>query len=404
MVETKKKWVLVCGLFLAGMLLLNISSAPAAEKGPIKVGVLVSYTGPVPMQSKCITQGVEFAFYEVGGKAGGRQFQVLKEDDEVNPTVALTKTKRLVEQNGAQFIVGPVMSHVAMAIHDYISQNKVILVIPCAFTRVLTSPEKARPNIFRTVDTTDQGNYPMGKWMIEKTPHRNVVLAGSDYAAGHHSMEAFKAAFEAGGGKIIKGVYPKLGTIDFSSFLPAMDVQGADALYAFFAGTDAVQFVQQYAEFGLKKRIPLYGYGTINEDAYLNSMGDAAIGVIGGTHHTVTLDTPENRAFVKGYTEKYGEPPNRYAEFAYTAGKLIAATAESLKGEVEDTPRVAKEMKKIAGQIMTPSGPLEFDQYNQRIMNFYVAKTEKRDGKLVNTIIDKLGKVSQEDTWKWWNK
>jgi branched-chain amino acid transport system substrate-binding protein len=404
MKETKKKWLLVCGVLLAGIFFLTVSSVPAAEKGPIKVGTLVCYTGPAPMQAKCITMGLEFAFDEVGQKAGGRPIQLFKEDTEANPTVGLTKVRRLVEESGVKFIVGPVMSHVAMAIHDYISKNNVILIIPCAFTRVLTSPEKARENVFRVVETTDQGNYPMGKWMVKNTPYRKMVVAGSDYAAGHHSMEAFQAAFEEAGGKVIKSVYPKLGTIDFSSFLPAMDVEGADALYAFFAGTDAVRFVQQYQEFGLKKRIPLYGAATINDAPYLDSMGDAAIGSITGSHYPLTLDTPENRAFVKAYKDKYGELPNRYAEYGYTSGKMIVAAAEALKGEIEDAPRVAKAIKSVAGRIVAPSGPLEFDQYNQRIINFYVVKTEKRDGKLVNVIIDRLGKVSQEDCWKWWNK
>ena len=75
-----------------------------------------------------------------------------------------------------------------------------------------------------------------------------------------------------------------------------------------------------------------------------------------------------------------------------------------MKGEIEDTSRVAKEIKKVASQIESPSGPLAFDQYNQRIINLYVVKTEKREGKLANVVIDKIGKVAQEDVWKWWRK
>lgn len=83
---------------------------------------------------------------------------------------------------------------------------------------------------------------------------------------------------------------------------------------------------------------------------------------------------------------------------------MIGATIEALKGDVEDTQRTAKEMKRIANTLEMPSGPLAFDQYNQRIVNMYVVKTEKREGKLVNVVIDKLGKVAQADVWKWWNK
>jgi hypothetical protein len=83
---------------------------------------------------------------------------------------------------------------------------------------------------------------------------------------------------------------------------------------------------------------------------------------------------------------------------------LVGAVTQALKGEVEDIPRVAKEIKRVATKIETPAGPLAFDQYNQRILNIYVFKVEKRDGKLANVVIGKIEKVAQEDTWKWWRK
>jgi branched-chain amino acid transport system substrate-binding protein len=376
----------------------------AAEKPPLKVGILVSYTGIAPLQAKGVSDGVELAFDEVGRKAGGRGIQVFKEDTEFNPTVGLTKVRRLVEEHKVNFVVGPISSAVALAIYDFIIKQQVILIIPCAFTRELTSPDKANEKIFRTVETTDQSNYPMGRWMIKNTPHRNVVVTGQDYKAGHDSIDAFKAGFEGAGGKIVKEVYPKVGTMDYASFLTTMDVKGADAVYAWYSGTDAVRFVQQYQEFGLKKRLPLFGGVTIIDDPYLASIGDAAIGAIGLTHYPVNLDTRRNLAFIDAYKKKYSEHPSRYSEYGYTAGKMIVAGVEALKGEIGDISRVAREIKKVSGQVETPSGTLAFDQYNQRIVNGYVVKAEKRDGKLGNVVIDRIGRVTQEDTWKWWRK
>jgi branched-chain amino acid transport system substrate-binding protein len=404
MKNQKRRWLLgFCGLFIS-IFFLMMTNSSAAEKPPIKVGFLLPYTGTMPLQAKGINDGAELYFEEIGKKAGGRAIQLFKEDDEVNPTVGLTKVRRLVEDYKVNFIIGPVSSGVALAIHDYVRKQKVILINPCAFTRDLTSPEKASENIFRTVETTDQSNYPMGKWIYKNTPHRNMVITGSDYAAGHHSVEAFKAGFEEAGGKVIKEVYPKLGTMDFAPFLSAFDVKGADAVYAWFAGTDAIRFVQQYEEFGLKKRIPLFGYNVITDDPYLGSIGEAALGIITTGHYSYTLDTPKNRAFVKAYSAKYGEIPSRYNELGYTSANLVGAVTQALKGEVEDIPRVAKEIKRVATKIETPAGPLAFDQYNQRILNIYVFKVEKRDGKLANVVIGKIEKVAQEDTWKWWRK
>jgi branched-chain amino acid transport system substrate-binding protein len=192
--------------------------------------------------------------------------------------------------------------------------------------------------------------------------------------------------------------------MDFASFITAIDVKGADAVFAWYAGTDAVRFVQQYQEFGLKKRLPLYGHGVIADDPYLPSMGDAALGVVTSCHYAWTLDTPRNNAFVKAYQGKWGEVPSRYSEYGYVSAQCIGAAAEALKSNLDNITQVAETIRKVAPKIETPSGPLAFDQYNQRVVNIYVEKVEKRDGKLVNVVIDKLGRVAQTDVWKWWNK
>jgi len=405
MKNKKMRWLLgFLGLFISIFSQIPINS-PAADKPPIKVGLLLPYTSLSFLQAKGINDGVELYFDEIGRKAGGRPIQLIKEDDELNPSVGLTKARRLVEYHKVSFIIGPTNSAVALAIHEYIRKQNVIQINPNANTRELTSPEKASENIFRVVETSDQGGYPLGKWVVKNTPHRNMVITGSDFSAGHHSVEAFKAGFEEAGGKVIKEVYPKLGTMDFAPFLATIDVKGADAVYAFAAGTDSVRFIQQYNEFGLKKRLPLFGYANFTDDPHLVSMGDSALGIIASSHYSIiNLDIPRNLAFIKAYKGKYGEPPYRYSEYGYVAASLVGAVAEALKGEVEDSARVAKEMKRVSSQIETPSGPLAFDQYNQRIVNEYVVKVEKRDGRLVNVVIDKLGRVAQEDVWKWWRK
>jgi branched-chain amino acid transport system substrate-binding protein len=403
MKSTKKNWLLAGLSLCISISFLMGSGVFAAEKPPIKVGLLLPYTGNVPFQTKGVNDGVELYFSEIGQKAGGRAIQVVKEDDENNPTVALTKARRLVEQQKVNFIVGTVNSGVALAIHDYLRKQNVIQINPCAFTRELTSPQKASSNIFRVVETTDQTNYPMGSWMIKNTPHRKVVITASDFSAGHHCVEAFKAGFELAGGKVIKEVYAKYGTMDFAPFLAAIDAPGADAVYSWYAGTDAVRFVQQYQEFGLKKRLPLFGYVSISDDPYLESMGDAALGDITPTHYPITLDTPRSVAFLKAYQAKYGLP-SQYSETGYVAAQMIGAVAEALKGDVEDIQRVADTLHKVASSIETPSGRLAFDQYNQRIVDVYVVKVEKRGGRIENVVIDRLGKIAQADVWKWWNK
>ena len=404
MVNIRKTWLFICLVSLWGIPFLASPNALAAEKPPIKVGLILPYTGSVAPEAKDITAAVEMYFSEKGMKAGGREIQIVKEDEQTDPTAGLTKARRLVEQHKVNFVVGPVSSAVALAIHEYLRKQKVIQINASATARQLTSPEKASPNIFRTAETTDQGNYPMGKWVVKNTPYRNAVIISTDRAGGRDSVEAFKAGFEEAGGKVLKEIYPKLGTMDFASYLSAIDIKGAELAYAWLPGTDAIRFVQQYQEFGLKKRLPLYGYGIITEDPYLASIGDAAIGVVTSCRYSWTIDTPQNRAFVKTYQTRLGEAPSPYSAKGYVAAQVIWAAIESLQGDVENIDRVAEAIKKVAPSIETPSGPVAFDQYNQRVVEMYVAKVDKRGGKLANVITDKLSRVSQADVWKWWNK
>src|SRR5512135_3564114 len=155
MAQKKKERFLLCVSLLITILLLMGSTCLAAEKPPIKVGLLLPYTGTMPFQTKGVNDAVELYFSELGYKAGGRTIQILKEDDEQNPTVGLTKVRRLVEQQKVNFIVGPVSSAVGIAIQDYVRKQNVILINPVANTRELTGPDKWAENIFRTVETSD---------------------------------------------------------------------------------------------------------------------------------------------------------------------------------------------------------------------------------------------------------
>lgn len=131
---------------------------------------------------------------------------------------------------------------------------------------------------------------------------------------------------------------------------------------------------------------------------------DYRLGIITVTNWALTIDTPRNNAWIKSYMAKWGEVPGRWGEFGYTASQCIREVAEALNGDIEDIPRTAREIRRVAAKIETPSGPLAFDQYNQRDISVYVQKVEKRDGKLANVIFESLGKFGQQEVWKWWYK
>src|SRR5262249_17791552 len=189
-----------------------------------------------------------------------------------------TKTRKLVERDRVDLLVGPVNSAVALAIRDYVNRQGVPLVVPVAFSKEITAPGKTSPWLFRVVETTDQSNFAMGEGIYGHTPHRRVVVMMIDIVAGHDVAGAFRAGFTAAGGEIVKEIYIPTGTADVSPYMTQVVGLRADAVYAFSSGADAVRFVKTYEEYGLKKRPPAHGHKQPLHDGFLPGLRGAPPG------------------------------------------------------------------------------------------------------------------------------
>ncbi|MGH6890878.1 MAG: ABC transporter substrate-binding protein [Dongiaceae bacterium] len=371
---------------------------------PVKIGLLLPSTGVDSTQGTDATKGFELHLEQICYRAGGRDLRLIKEDDRARPDVALAKIRKLVEDDHVDFLIGPISSAVALAVRDYVNERGVPLVVPAAFTRVLTSPQHASSSIFRLSETSDQSNYPMGAWMMRHTRYRRVIVLAADFAGGRHSVEAFMAGFRTAGGEVVAEIYPPFDTPDFSSYLSQAASLQADAVYAWFAGADAVRFVKQYKESGLGDRLPLTGHSALIVETILPLIGDAALGIVAVGAYSAAIETPENMQFVLDYEAAHQSRPSRYSECGWDAAALIATALDALGGDLSDRTRVRDALKNALPAIKPPRGPMRFDAYRQAISPIYITRTEMQGGRMVNTVIDQMPAVSQESTWGWWNK
>lgn len=370
----------------------------------VKIGLLLPSTGVDSTQGTDTAKGIELYLKQIGGRAGQREIQLIKEDDQAKPDVALVKIKKLVEVDRVDFLIGPISSAVALTIRNYVHEQGVPLVVPAAFTRVLTSPQQASPSIFRLSETSDQSNYPMGSWVMQHTSYRRLVVMAADFAGGRHSAEAFMAGFRAVGGEIAAEIYPPFGTSDFLAYLGQASSIKADAVYAWFAGADAVHFVTQYRDRGLNQRLPLTGHSALTVETMLPAIGDAALGIVTVGAYSAAIDTPVNMQFVRDYDAAYQSWPSRYSECGFDAAALIVAALNVLGGDLSDRGRVRDELKNALPSFNPPRGPMQFDAYRQAITPIYITRTQKQGQRIVNAVIDTIPSVSQEATWGWWNK
>ncbi len=362
----------------------------AASETPFRIGALLSQSGVFAVLGNNIQRGLELGFEQQNWQAGGRQIEIIREDDEVNPQFGLQKVRKLVGSDHVDVVTGPVGSNVALAIAGFLKTAPTIFICSGAGVNAVTRERRA-PNIFRTSTSSWQSNAPTGAWMA-KNGATEVAVIASDYSGGHEAVEAFKSAYLAAGGKIAAEIFPPFGSNDFSAYLPQLRATGAPATYAYMTGTDAVRFVQQYDQFGLKTSMKLYGTGFMVEQDALPAEQDAALGVISGLHYSTALETPENRAFVAAYRAKYGEFPSCYSEYGYVTALVIAnALAASAGGHDRDSLLTAIG----AVNFTAPRGPFRFDPATRNVVqNIYIREVAAIDGRLDNKVLATIQNVA----------
>ncbi len=378
--------------FVLTALALAASSSVSAQRGPIKIGLFVPLTGPLAANGKEMENGFSLYLDEQGQRLAGREVRLTVEDTEGKPATALTKARSLVESQGVHVLVGPLSTAEAYAVLPYIEARKIPTLSPTVAAEDLTQRRRS-PYVVRTGWTAGQPAHPFGKWVHDTLEYRKIAIVAQDFAFGHESSAAFQRTFEEAGGQIIQKIFAPLGTADYGPYIAGLK-RDADAVYVAAAGADALRFTRQYADAGLKERIPLIGSGNFTDEHVLRRMGDEALGIITALHYSGALTNPANRRLVQAYEAKFQHVPSYYSEGTYTGGIVLKAALEAIGGEIEDGAKFLAALRRV-NLTDAPRGPVSFDEYGHPIENIYVRKVEKVGGKLQNTVIHTFPNVSQ---------
>ena len=349
--------------------LMGACEKEPSQTAPIKLGLVLPYSAVYASLGEDITQGLELALAEVDNQAAGRPFEVLKQDSQVNPKVGLQVTNKFIQQDKVDFLIGPVASHVALAMRKAAHDSQTFLIIANAAADQLTR-ELCSPYIFRTSFSAWQPYYPMAEWMAKTENIRKVALLAPNYAAGKQAMAAFKEGFLPHGGEVTSEQYPALGESDFQPYLSKVIQGSPDAVFVFFSGADAVKFVKQWAQSGLNRTLPLYASGFLVEGSMLRAQGQDAIGIKNSLHWSDTLDNPVNRRFVAAYKARFGEKPSLFSMQGYDTGRLIIAALEATGGDTTDKARLQRALETVT--IESPRGPFKLSKAHNPVQNIYV--------------------------------
>jgi branched-chain amino acid transport system substrate-binding protein len=363
--------------FLFGLLCM---AAPAlgADK-PVKIGMLMELSGTFGTSGKLVQHGFQFVLQQHGGMLGGQKVDIVTEDTAADPATAITKVKKLVEYDHVDVLVGPVNSATGAAVRNYVIEQKIPMLTMSTVAEVIDGKY-----MFRTSFDGNAEGYLEG-FLPGKAGHKKAVLFAPNYLAGQVAEKYFEKGFNDAGGKVVQKLLPRVGAEDYGSFIGQIS-SDADVAIVFFPGSDAVRFLKQWNDYGMK--LPLFGFTVTVDETLLPTEGPSALGFIGASQYFSTIDIPENKTFLKDWNAAHQSAPEK-PSWLTLSGWIAAATLDHalgvVKGDLSDKEAFLKAIKKT--KLSTPAGPFRFDDNQNPILPRYVMQIREVDGKAQPVVI-----------------
>jgi branched-chain amino acid transport system substrate-binding protein len=309
-------------------------------------------------------------------------------DEGETPQSGVSAATRLVQQEQVDVVVGIVTGPTAMGSRDIFDASQVPVLLGNTGSIALGGDgELASDWIWRAgYDNRDPGR-SLGKYLAEDESAGDVFLIAPDYSGGHESIAGFKETFPAD--RVAGEVYTPFGTTsDFSSYLAQIKASGAEQVFCFYAGSEALEFTKQYAGFGLSDSVRLYSAGFLTDGALLEAEGEAALGVRNASRYNWDLDNPTNNEFVKAYENAHGGLPSIPTATMYDVAVILDGAVDLIEGDV--TREAINESLGELDPLQGVRGELAFDDTRTMITNNHLTEVQKTDDGLRNVIIDEL--------------
>jgi len=370
---------------------LVTASVPAiAQQGPIKIGVVLSYSGGDNVILGKMADAA-FAAYmkQHGDTIAGRKVVLIKRDDTgIAPETAARLAQELIVQDHVDLLIGASYTPNAIAIGKVSTNAKVPYFIVNAATSNIF---KTNPYTARFGFTTGQISQPFANWAYRDQKARTAYVVFQDYGPGIDAGTTFEKTFTAAGGKVLGESRMPLDTKDFSAYIQKVKDAKPDVMFLFINATGGgVDFIKALKSAGFDRTgIKFLATGDLVDEAILPTEGDTALGIVTTFDYSAMHDSPMNRAFVRAFKAAYGsnQLPTFEAVQAYDAITAAYKVLEAQKGVIDPD----KTMALIKGmQFESPRGMVSIDPATRDIIqNVYFRKVERRNGQLGNYEFDR---------------
>ncbi|HEU0221508.1 MAG TPA: ABC transporter substrate-binding protein [Paracoccaceae bacterium] len=383
------------GLALAGSLALPMG---ALAQETIKLGAVATLEGAFTVLGEDSMRGVELALREVDYMVAGKRIELVKGSSDASPDSAVAATRKIVEQDGARVVIGPLSGDEGLAIKDYAKTQPEVTFINGTSAAQDTTLREPAPNFFRFSTDGAQWMAGLGTYAYNDKGYRRVATVAEDYSFPYTQVFGFMAEFCGAGGTVVSKSWVPIGNKDFSSVIAALP-DDIDAIYVALGGADAVNFLSQYQQAG--GEAPLLGGSITTDQTVLSARGKMRDVLIGTPAAGPIADDNQDSAwtkFVADYRAAFpnGFPsPSLFAHGYYVNTKAALLGLAKVGGDLSDGGAKLREVL-VGLSFDTPTGKVSLDDNRQAIADIYLTEvTAGADGNLYNKLVKVVPQVNQ---------
>jgi branched-chain amino acid transport system substrate-binding protein len=319
-----------------------------------------------------------------GAKVAGKNIEVVGygcADDTADK--AIEETRRLVEQEGADILVGPLSGDEGIAVANYAKEHPDKTFINGIAGAQDSTLKVQAPNFFRYHPDGAQWSAGLGDYAYNDLGWKTAAIIGDDYSFPYTSLAGFVAEYCAIGGNITKRIWAPLGEKDYSSYISQIP-DDVDGLYVGIGGSGLINFVKQYrqqrGELDTKR---MMGNVFWDDPLVLKEVGNS---LIGGTTAAMTAadsDDAEVTAYLDRLRGSYGDEiaglgPSVFTYGYYTAGQALVKGLEAVDGDVSDPKALQDALAEVTlSGDEAPWGDVKLDENRQAISDIFVKRIVK---------------------------
>ncbi|KPF41438.1 ABC transporter substrate-binding protein [Rhizobium sp. AAP43] len=338
-------------------------NAQAADT--IKLGLVAPMSGPNARYGAFSMHGAELAVKDINAAGGvnGMQIELFNADSQGTPVEGVSAARRLIDQDGVDFLIGDVSSSVTLAIQPVAEDAEVLLLNAASSNPKITYQAGVGGFkwTYRNYPTDENRALVITKYAAEKRGFTKFAVLSVDSDYGRSAITFTKKYLPDYKGEILSEDYYKEGEVDFRSVLAKIRDGGAQAIIMYGLADTTPIIARQMIELGMAGKVTLIGNGEFNTEKTIKSGPAALEGAVEAAAWLPQFDSPASKAFVEKFTTTYSEAPNNHAYVHWDTVNLLAAAIKQAGSA--DKVKVRDALSAIKYQ--SPVGEVTFDDHNQ---------------------------------------